>query len=582
MRLDDTTLTRAIHDGMLRMDAHRVTRARVCEEIAGPWYGRTHTPNSRDLTDKRPVNVLAEMVYAYQAQLVGNYVTTRVTAKSHFLRGEAKLRELMLNDLSREIDLARTVRLAVLDALTGGLGIIRVGNRAGAEVCHIEGKNYDVGQVYAARVDLDDYCRDPLSRDESEDRWRCYRYRTDLETALVLWPEAADILMSAPKTRDITDTFDSGLDELGGIRGRQDETADIIELWDFFAFEKGVVLHTTLAGTIDKLSKIREPKEYEGYENGPLHLLSFRHIPNNAQPIAICQQLMDLHLAMANTSAKMVDQILTAKNVYVTRPEGEQTALEIRDGVDQSIVHGDPTAITSIEVGGVMQKLLPAFDWMRAEANNASGAASLIAGQSDVSKTATGASYMANQASIRLNDMKGAVQKFTGDVLRHCAWYHDNHPALRQTFSHKLPSGAGTIDIMYDSDAKEGAFTEFQFESVPVSESAMDPSIRQARIGQFMQTGVPFLQFVMAAGGDMQATLAHLGDVYDWPELPAIFPTPEALAIAQMIAQAVPQGMGGMPQRPGQPQGQQPAQPSPTGGPINQIRSDMAPTVPTA
>jgi hypothetical protein len=70
--------------------------------------------------------------------------------------------------------------------------------------------------------------------------------------------------------------------------------------------------------------------------------------------------------------------------------------------------------------------------------------------------------------------------------------------------------------------------------------------------------------------------------VYDWPELPAIFPTPEALAIAQMIAQAVPQGMGGMPQRPGQPQGQQPAQPSPTGGPINQIRSDMAPTVPTA
>ena len=100
---------------------------------------------------------------------------------------------------------------------------------------------------------------------------------------------------------------------------------------------------------------------------------------------------------------------------------------------------GDPNSIATMEVGGVIQKLYRGFDWLRRESNNASGAASLIAGQSDVSKTATGASYMAGQANIRLNDTKGRVQKFTADVLSHAAWYHDNHRRSGRRSITKLP-----------------------------------------------------------------------------------------------------------------------------------------------
>lgn len=573
MKLDDLTLTRAISDGMLKLDAHRKVRAFVCSQLAGPWYGQDQSLRT-NRTDKMPVNVLGEMVYAYLAQLVGNTVTAKVTPRSFFLRGEARLRQYMLDDLAREIDLARTLRLATLDALTGGLGIIRVGNRSGRELCHIEGKNFDIGQIYAARVDLDDYCRDPLSRDESEDRWRAYRYRASRTMLLQLFPESAEVINAAPLVRDVySDTHSSGIETIGGEDTGQDETGDEIELWDWFGYEAGKVLHTTLAGTVDSLQSLRPVAEYEGYENGPIHLLSFRHVPNNAQPLAICQQLMDMHLAMSNTSAKMVDQILAAKTAYVARADGEQTAREMMDATDQTVFIGDPSGITAIEVGGVMQKLYPGFDWMRAEANNASGAASMIAGQSDVSKTATGATYIANQANIRLTDMKGAVQKFTGDILSHCAWYHDMHPALQQTFSHKLPNGAGTIDVMYDSDAKEGAWTEFMFECVPVTQSAIDPNIRLARIGQLMQVAPPFLQFVAQMGGNMQVATQEIGEIFEWPTFGEIFPTQEAMMNAQMLAQTTPRGMGQMPQ-------QQPAAPSPTGGPINQVRSDMAATVP--
>ncbi|NBW11576.1 MAG: hypothetical protein EBR82_26455 [Caulobacteraceae bacterium] len=573
VKLDDITLTRAIQDGMLKLDAHRKVRAFVCAQLAGPWYGNDLSLQT-NRTDKMPVNVLGEMVYAYLAQMVGNSVTSKVTPRSFFLRGEARMRQYMLDDLAREIDLARTLRLATLDALTGGIGIVRVGNRSGRELCHIEGKNYDIGQIYAARVDLDDYCRDPMSRDESEDRWRAYRFRASRSAMLQLYPEAAELIMAAPLVRDLlSDAYSSGLDELGGDTTGQDETGDEIELWEWFGYERGVVLHTTLAGAVDSLKALRPVAEYEGYENGPIHLLSFRHIPNNAQPLAICQQLLDMHLAMSNTSAKMVDQILSAKTAYVTRADGEQTAREMMDATDRTVFIGDPTAVMPIEIGGGMQKLYPGFDWMRAEANNASGAASMIAGQSDVSKTATGATFIANQANIRLTDMKGSVQKFTGDILSHCAWYHDMHPALRMGFSHKLPSGVGTVDVLYDSDAKEGTWTEFMFESVPVTQSAIDPNIRLARIGQLMQVGPAFLQFVAGMGGNVQAATQEIGEIFDWPAFGEFFPTQDSMMNAQILAQTTPRGAGQLPQ-------QKQAAPSPTGGPINQVRSDMAATVP--
>ena len=577
MKLDDITLTRAIHDGMLRMDPHRKVRAYVCSELAGPWYGQDRSNGTRDSADKSPVNVLGEMVYAYLAQLVGNFVTSKVTAKSFFMRGEARMRQYMLDDWAREIDLARTLRLATLDALVGGLGIVRVGNRSGKEMCHIEGKDFDIGEIYAARVDLDDYCRDPLSRDEAEDRWRAYRYRASRAAVLELWPEAADILNAVPLVKDnMTDGHSSGLAEISGERSTQDDTGDMIELWDWFGFENGQVLHTTLAGQTDSLKAIRPVAEYEGYENGPLHLLSFRHIPNNAHPLAICWQLLDMHLAMRNTSTKMVDQILAAKTAYVARADGEQTALEIKDARDQDIFIGDPSGLATLEVGGIMQKLYPAFDWMRAEANNASGAASMIAGQSDVSKTATGATYIANQAQIRLSDMKGSVHKFTGDILSHAAWYHDNHPALQQTFSHKLPNGAGVIDVMYDSAAKEGEWTEFMFECVPVSQSALDPNIKLARVNGLMQVAPPFMQFIMGIGGNAQLAAQELGEMFDWPTFGEIMPTQESMINAQMLMRGTQRGAGQMAQQ----QPGAPAAPGPGGSPINQVRSDMAPTVP--
>lgn len=593
MRTDDTTLTRAIQEGMMRMDPHRRVRAQICSEIAGPWYGQFVRGSNRELMDRRPVNVLSEMVYAYLAQLVGNHVKTKVYSKTQFYRGHALLKQYALNDLAREIDLAKIFRLTVLDALTGGVGIVRVGNRSGHEECHIEGQAFDIGQIYAARVDLDDYCRDPMSREESEDRWRAYRYRTTRDMAIELWPEMRDTIMAAPLVRDnLMTSYDSGLEELSGARGRQDETSDVIELWDWFGYEKGKVLTCTLAGNVDALKKIKPVAEYEGWEGGPLHMLSFRHIPNQAQPIAICQQLLDIHLAMANTSAKLVDQIMCAKTAYVTRADGEQTAHELRDARDQDVFIGDPTAITPIEIGGGMRQLFGAFDWLRSEANNASGAASLIAGQSDVSKTATGATYMANQANVRLSDMKGSVQKFMSQVITHCAWYMDNHPNLIKTFKHKLPGTLGTIDIQYDDAAKEGSFTEFIFDIIPETQSNMDPAMKLARVGQFMQMAPPFIQMVQQMGGDVQAAMQQLGEMFDWPELGELFPTQEYMmmniamvnsfpATAQNAAQ--PQAPGGNPIEAGRmAPGAAPAEAGPARGPINQTRSDMAATMPAA
>ena len=73
----------------------------------------------------------------------------------------------------------------------------------------------------------------------------------------------------------------------------------------------------------------------------------------------------------------------------------------------------------------------------------------------------------------------------------------------------------------------------------------------------------------------MQAAIQQLGEVFDWPELGELFPTQEALMMAQAMMQAKQPGQGMMAPQAGA-YGRRPAAPSATGGPINQIQQDRA------
>lgn len=576
---DASKITRAIEGpATLRMMPFRQMRNLVNREFGGAWYGNFTDIGARAESDKRPVNLLYQFVRTYLPNLVGPKVKVKVTAKGMHMRAQATVRELMINRMLEEMKFTRTWRAVVQDALTGGLGICRVGLRAGGSSYKVNGEMYDMGQPYAVRVDLDDFVRDPQSRDPLEDCWRAFRYRVSRRELLDLGIYDPDLVNSIPMIGYAGAMTRGESDEIMGNRQDIDPIDEKVELWDVLYYHGDKVLEGTLAGNMN--AWLMEPHEYEGREGAPLELLSLIDMPNNAMPVSPCASILDLHLAMGASAAKMTRQLLKTKLQYVVDgTQGEDTAMEMRDADDQEIFHGDASTIAALKSGGMLPEMIPAFDWLENQANKAT-AIHLLNGSEDTSKTATMGSYMQGNASVLLNDWRGLCSEACSNVMRTLAWYYDTDPRLNRTFSYKLPNGAET-DVVYDAEAKEGDFGDFMWELAPFVDTAMDPSLKMRRFGEFMTAAGSFLPMVMQFGGDMVAAVEVMADQYQVPEIADIFPTQGLEQMSQMMQQRF--GNPGQ-SAPGQQQ-QGPATPAavrPSAGnrPIDQTRSDMAATVP--
>jgi hypothetical protein len=251
----------------------------------------------------------------------------------------------------------------------------------------------------------------------------------------------------------------------------------------------------------------------------------------------------------------------------------------MRDADDQEIFHGNVSSVTALKSGGMLPEMIPAFAWLEEQANKAT-AIHLLNGSADESKTATVGSYMQGNASVLLNDWRGLCSEACSNVMRTLAWYYDTDPRLNRTFSYKLPNGAET-DVVYDAEAKEGDFGDFMWELAPFVDTAMDPSLKMRRFGEFMTAAGTFLPMVMQFGGDMVAAVEVMADQYQVPEIADIFPTQGLEQLSQMMQQRFGNpGQSAPGQQQGSPRGAPAVRPSAGNRPIDQTRSDMAATVP--
>jgi hypothetical protein len=216
----------------------------------------------------------------------------------------------------------------------------------------------------------------------------------------------------------------------------------------------------------------------------------------------------------------------------------------------------------------MIPELVPAFAWAEDQANKAT-AMHLLAGSEDPSQTATVGTFMQGNASVLLNHWRGRVNSACRDVVNAVAWYIDTDPMLQRTVQHRLDNGV-TIDLAYDGQTKEGAFTDFLWNVQPYVETAMDPSLKLRRLSELMTALPAFAQTVMQLGGDMSKAIEMLADQYQIPELADIFPTAMLEERAMMMMQ-----MAGAPGQ-GAPKAAGGVRPAASNRPIDQTRSDLA------
>lgn len=529
----------------LRMAWVRDMREKVVRAFAGvSTEDQADTPSF--------CNLMEQAVDTLHPQLVAGVPKATVEPIGSLnLEGPAMIRELSLNRTARDIKLGQLHSDAVLDALLGPMAICRTGLKAGPERYLVGDRQFTMGSFYAALIDLDDYVCDQAGRSDGALMFEGHRYRIPRKTALDSGLYNPDVITSLAPLR--LGRYEKGnVEELGGRQGDPYLLIDMVELWDIAVYLGDTTLICTLADSRSS-EWAREPYEYWGPATGPYVKLSFSKLPNNAIPKVWGARILDLAEAANDSSAKMVDDILTDKTVH-TYVKGEEDAADAVKGAHNNewVAVENKDSVQTHTEGGVKEQTLAAIQWLKEMFNTASLSPDILGGQKDNSGTATGASILQGNAVVRLKQMQARSQEFLSDIFRHMGWYKDNDPGLEETVVARLDGGE-KVELVNNAQMRRGGFADFNYSTDAFASQPTDPVVKLANLLKFL----PELPVLMQLGPEAFSKVMHIAaKALEEEMLDEINPDQQFAQLRDMLAQTVqpPGAATGVPQR-GQPAG---------------------------
>lgn len=560
----------------------------IASEIAGKWFGKHNERGTRGWEDWRPRNLLDRLTMTYLAFICPQTIKARIKPKVFGMQGQAKLREYDLNHCIEEVELPRKHEMCVLDTLISGRGWMEVGLTAGVRVAEIRGERQDIGYEYVRPISWDDRVTDPWSRDPEEDAMRCARRlvsRAWLEEVREF--AQGDTAAMIDRMLLLNNVRQSGGEEATATLIEGDGTTnagcfDQIEMWRV-VFYQGDRVYEGLAPHWNAGNEwIVEPSEFQGPEGGPFIDMVFTRLPNGRTPIAHYAQVLDLHLAQAELSAKLTDDVLESKTVGVYKDEeGRQLAMDLRSKHTdhQGFVKGDPSKLAKFTMGEHIPSNIEGMalidNWTDQQT-----ASLQTGGDKSGSDTATGDMILDRNAMTVMGRFKGKSMDSLRQVLRQLRWYADTNPEPRN-YLHKMPGGL-MVELQYDETTREGDFEDFTEDVQPWFPSAFDPALDKAQTLEMFATLNTHVLPLAMAGFPMEGLLAMTAETFNKPELLDIAPTPEAMQQAQMLMQGLQPPQPGQPGQPsGGPQAPQGGNATKTAPkPIDEQKSAMSGGVP--
>jgi len=580
-RIQPGRLATAARVGWDRLAWWRDTYTFACEQMAGPWYDpkhKIHLHRDRLAHERAAVNLLQTMMVTYLSDLVGSEFDVASEAKQSGMGAAGELRAMHLAAVLRDIKYARTDMRVVMDALLGGLGIWRIGNATGTGLVDVNGELIDPGKRFVKRVAPGNLTRDPLSRDPEEDQFVGDRFEVDREIAMELFPESRDLLNQLSRMSQDTQQADPNAPKrVSGWLADAEISDDRIELWHLHYWDGRTRLECIIPSLESNDQFIMAPREYEGPEEGPYEFLGFLERPDRSTPVSPAGWMLDLHLAVAEVSSRLVDDAVNTKRINVTRKGADEDALAIEEAQ-----HGDtlqlnePESLKEATYGGMAPQMLVSLDKLMQFANEQGLDFTQAAGRRSQGGSATEASIVSGNAQKIKQFLYEPLRVCRSNILKRLSWYEDVSTPVPTTYPTSVTPGL-TVDLLYDEQTREGTWQDYSFSLRVVTPASLDENMQMVRTGELMDRIPTWIQAVAAVGGNVEAAVDLPARVYGAPELRDIFPTQQGMLLAQYAAM-----QGGGPNPPIGARGApgQEAMGSPMQNNMAQTQSDAAGAVP--
>jgi len=496
----------ALADEKLR--PYRRSRALFLRQYAGPYFaGAAGGAASRATGAAEPLNTIYSVVSVILPHLVSSNPRAMIRTPQPSLRETAEVFALAWNHVAARIDLGRSLRTVVSDALFGA-GIMKTGLAPGAPLKGLEDSDggshlHDAGEVFADPVDLDDYVIDPFARRREEAAFEGDRYRADRAWLLEsgLYDRAAVLALPAAGAGD---GAPGGGDSLRAISPLADE----VELIDLWLPREGVVV-TLPAGEPASARYLREAP-WDGPRRGPYELLGFHWVAGSPLPVPPVALWYDLHVLINKLARKQARAADRQKDLVLFDDRAGEEAGRLRDAFDGEMVGVQSVdRYRQVSFGAEHPETYQHLAFLFEQLSRVAGNVDLLGGLAPMSNTLGQDELLFNSASVRVEDMRSQVCEFVKHVGTKLAWFLWHDPLVDLPLSrisdlrfqisevgsatdNASPARAGAsksgadataeVPLRFSAATRKGEWLDYHFDVEPHSMNPDSPTRKYRRV----------------------------------------------------------------------------------------------------
>lgn len=497
-------------------DVLRVFRTNRLDLIR-QYVGTHYSDNGAD--KKVPINLIELAMNIYLQRLVAQAPATSINTQVTKLKEICTRFESAANHLVGEIDLGKTLKLAVTGAMFCK-GILKIGiNLSKVEV---GGVLHDSGQAFVDFISLDDWVEDMTVDNEENGQFEGNYYYPTLDEAQEMFPDKIDVL--TPRT-PLSETEDKAHKISEGSTSTREEFRPTVKLLDLYLKKQNLVLRC-LASDDDKnpIQEVLKIVEWQGPERGMYRKLGFSVVENNTMPLAPAMMWRDLH-ELANTLfRKLHNQSERQKTMAGVTRGSEADGERVKNAQDGDVFTMDnPKAVQEFKTGGVDQVTLAFFLQVKDLFAYLGGNLDMLGGLGPQADTLGQDQLLSASASMRIQSMQKETISFTKGVMQDLLFWVWNDP---YTIFPATKSIKGFPEISLDAPLypidRENDFMEYNIDIEPYSMQNQTPEAKlQGLRTIFIELIAPMIPAMQQQGITMDfesffRKIAKLGNI---PEL---------------------------------------------------------------
>ncbi len=505
-------LCEAIRADRKVLEAHRVARREIVRRYAGDQYS-TETGYQ-----KRPVNFLSLYLTIFPPKLVSQDPKVMLSTFEKQYKGVVASMQEWANGEVEAMNLSDTLHRAVLDALIGPMGIVKVALATPSE-SELRGWEVKYGQPFASVVDLDDWVIDMHARHFSQAAYMGHRIRVPIDSLRDsdLYDKVRRKKLVPNADKQYNEPGDERITMLGRqyVAGQMVEAYDYVDLWEIYLPREKMVL--TLCSEDGGTPYFEEYKpgkdapfaqrDWVGPYCGPYYPLSYLTVPGNLNGKGPIQDVSDMDDDFNKIVSKLFRQAARQKEVIAYAGQSEADMARYRDEGDGGSIRVDqPDKIRPIASTGPNpnnnQFAIQVWQWL----NKIAGNLEVIGGLGEQAGTATQEKLLNANAGSTVTDKQNRTIKFTSKVFEGLCWFWHHHPQKVMTGYHAVAGLSAPIrQDVTPQQRQKVPFEAMKIKVDPYSMTYQTPGEKLAFLNQMMtQIVLPMMPFLKEQGIDVR------------------------------------------------------------------------------